>query len=332
MSKDCRTELIQKFQETLLSEYQAVEVEHIVNALVLTMDAYDVTEKCTALVAYDDENERTLKRYLACLMIDGKSSKTIELYHFILSKMICCLQMKVTEIGAYDIRTFLAYEKSRGISNRTLETTRACISAYFQWMSAEDIIAKNPCANIKPIKYPEQQKYPFSSVEMDAMRSACKTERERAMIEILISSGVRVSEFTALEMDDIDFSTMRLYVRHGKGDKERTTYISEVARTHLSSYLRESGITGGFIFPNRTGQQMTANGLRKILKQIAKRAGVENVHPHRFRRTFATGMATRGMPVQDIMRLLGHTNINTTMEYVFLDDKKIHMSYKQFIA
>lgn len=332
MSKDCRSELVQKFQESLLLKYSSDEVAKIVDDLIIVLDGYDVSETCNALVRYDDENERVIKRYLACLLIDGKSDKTIELYQYTLLKMVNCLQMKVTDIGQYDIRMFLAYEKSRGISNSTLETTRACLSAFFQWMTAEEIIPKNPCSNIKPIKCPNKQRYPFSSVEVDSMRSACKTKRERALIEVLISSGVRVSELTALKLDDIDFARMKLYVRHGKGDKERTTYISEVARTHLSAYLKESDITSGLIFPNRTGGEMTANGLRKILKKLAQRANVENVHPHRFRRTFATGLADRGMPVQEIMRLLGHTNINTTMEYVYMNDEKVQISYKQYIA
>lgn len=332
MSTDCKGELIQTFQEKLLSSFGPEDVGRIIDALVIALDDYEVTKNCTALAEYNDRNEQTLKRYLACLMIDGKSKGTIGLYQMILTKMLAFLQMKATDVGPYDIRMFLAYEKSRGVANNTLDTTRACISAFYQWMTAEDIIAKNPCANIKPIKCPDKQKYPFSPVEMDSLRSCCIKKKERAILEVLASSGVRVSELTALTVEDVEFSSMKLHIKHGKGDKERTTYINEVARTHLSAYLKEAGITTGLLFPNRDGKQMSSNGLRKILKNIANRAKVENVHPHRFRRTFATGMADRGMPVQDIMRLLGHTNINTTMTYVYQSEDKVQMSYKQYIA
>lgn len=330
MSK--KSELVQKFQEQIVNVYGPAETERIADVLVLVLEGFEVSERCGALVPYENENERILKRYLACLFIDGKSEKTIEAYRRTIVKMTECLQEKYTEIGQYDLRLFLAYEKRRGVSNTTLENTRANLSAFFQWMTAEEIINKNPCMNIKPIKCQDREKFPLSPVELDAIRSACKGNRERAMVELLVSSGVRVSELTGLDVEDIDLPSLTVHVRNGKGGKDRTTYISEVARTHLSKYIKESGIATGPLFISIKGKRLRPGGVRFILNQIAKRAGVENVHPHRFRRTFATGLADRGMQVQEIMRLLGHTNINTTMEYVTMSDERIRMSYKQYIA
>lgn len=332
MSKNFKTELIQKFQEQIIDVCGAAEAERITDVLTIALEEYDVTERCRALVPYDDENERILKRYLACLFIDGKSEKTIEAYKRTIIKMTECLQKNYTEMGPYDIRLFLAYEKSRGVSNTTLENTRANMSAFFQWMAIEELVDKNPCLNIKPIKCQEKERFPLSPVEMDALRSACRDTRERAMIELLVSSGVRVSELTALNVEDIDLPGLTVHVRCGKGGKGRTTYINEVARTHLAKYFKECGITTGPIFLSIKKRRLRPGGVRFILNQLAKRANVGNVHPHRFRRTFATGLADRGMQVQEIMKLLGHTNINTTMEYVSMSEERIRMSYKQYIA
>ena len=198
MSK--KTELIQKFQEQLIGACSPAEAERIADVLTMCLEEYDVTERCRALVPYDDENERVLKRYLACLFIDGKSEKTIEAYKRTIIKMTECVQKNYTEMGPYDIRLFLAYEKSRGVSNTTLENTRANMSAFFQWMAIEELVDKNPCLNIKPIKCQDKERFPLSPVEMDALRSACRDKRERAMIELLVSSGVRVSELTGLDV------------------------------------------------------------------------------------------------------------------------------------
>lgn len=332
MEKDCKVDLIRAVQERILPTLGMEAAELVEAALTVELEKYNVTERCTDLVPYDDENQRILKRYLACLMIDGKSEKTIKAYRRTIIKMTECLQKKYVEIGPYDIRLFLAYEKSRGVSNATLENTRANLSAFFQWLTVEELVDKNPCMNIKPIKCPDKERFPLSSVELDALRMACKGTRERAMIELLVSSGVRVSELTGLDVEDISLPNLEVHVKNGKGGKDRTTYINEVARTHLSRYLKEHGITSGSLFLNGKGSRLNPGGVRFILNQIAKRAGVENVHPHRFRRTFATSLADRGMQVQEIMRLLGHTNINTTMEYVSMSDDRIRISYKQYTA
>ena len=332
MNRDYRMELIQSVQGKILAALGAAAAETVATVLTVELENYEIGERCTALVPYDDENERILKRYLACLMIDGKSEKTVAAYSRTIVKMTEFLRMNYTEIGTYDIRLYLAYEKNRGVSNVTLENTRANISAFFQWMTAEEVIGRNPCSAIKPIKRPSKERQPFSPVELDAMRSACQTTRERALIEVLASSGVRVSELVALDVEDVEIPSMTVHVKRGKGGKARATYINEIARTHLTKYLRETGVTEGPIFLNAAGDRLRANGVRYILNQIAKRAGVENVHPHRFRRTFATGLAERGMPVQEIMRLLGHSKIDTTMGYVSLNDEKVKAAYKQYIA
>lgn len=141
-----------------------------------------------------------------------------------------------------------------------------------------------------------------------------------------------MSELTAIQVADVNFNDLSIHVTKGKGSKERTVYMNELARTHLQTYLAERGYFGGALFYNKRKENLNPGGVRHILNEIAKRAAVENVHPHRFRRTFATGLADRGMEIQEIRKLLGHSNINTTLEYVYTSDEKIHASYLRYSA
>ena len=329
---DYKNEFVKNVEEMLVHILDEQTLERVTGVILTTLDGYNVVKAETAIVPYEGVNELLLKRFCACLMIAGKSDKTISQYHRTAIKLFEVVQKNYTDMNVYDIRLFLAYEKQRGVSNRTLENTRANLSAFFSWLLQEELINKNPCANIATIKFTDKVRLPFSIVEIDALRFACKNDKERALIEVLLASGMRVSELTNVRISDIDFNKLSVHVTKGKGSKERTVYINELARTHLQKYLLSRKAIGDYLFYNKKGNPLNAGGVRHILNEIAKRANVDNVHPHRFRRTFASGLASRGMELQEIQRLLGHTNINTTLEYVYTSDEKVHSSYLRYIA
>lgn len=329
---DCRQELVRKVECSLVDTFTAEQIGIVSDALMKCLADYTVEKQCTDLAPYESGNDRLLKQYMACLFVDGKSEKTAYQYKWTAKRLEETIGKPFTEMTAYDIRFFLACEKDRGVSSRTAENIRSNISAFFQWMTREDIIPKNPCANIKPIKYTDFVRKPFSDVEIDSLRWACKTAKERALVELLLSTGMRVSEVASMDVGDVDARTLSVHVRHGKGGKERVTYITSVAMRHLETYMHTRKDKSSAMFCNAKGGRLAAGGMRFILNGIAARANVENVHPHRFRRTFATGLAARGMDVQNVQRLLGHSNINTTMQYVYMDDDKTMAAYKQFIA
>ena len=295
MATDGRQNLIQTIENELVNRLSAETYDVVVGIVIKALNNYEVVERCTDIVVHDDFNERILKRYCACLMVDGKSEKTIAQYKRTATKLADFIGKPYTEIGVYDIRYFLACEKERGVSDRTYEVRK-----------------------------------PFSEVEIDRLRSACDTLKKRALVEFLLTSGVRVSELASMEVSDVD--GVNVHVRHGKGNKERMTFINNVAKSHLQKYLLSRPEQGGALFYNKNHDPLQAGGIRNILKTIEKDSGVENVHPHRFRRTFATGLANRGMNIQEIQKLLGHSNLNTTMEYVCIDNSKIKTSYQQYIA
>ena len=197
----------------------------------------------------------------------------------------------------------------------------------------DEVIEKNPMLRIKPIKYDDEIKEAFSDVEIDKLRTACISDKERALIEFLLSTGVRVTELCEMNVTDIDMRNLTVHVRHGKGGKERFTYTTAVAAEWLNRYLlNRQELTSNYLFCNANHERIRSGGIRFILNRIAKRAGVSNVHPHRFRRTFATGLANRGMDTREIQKLLGHSNINTTLEYICTDTEGVKASYRKYIA
>lgn len=332
MSKDYRMMFIRDIETALATQFTPEQVNMISVAAVKALDAYEITERCTDLVPLGDDNERLIKRYRACLMVDGRSEKTIYQYVRTAQKLSEAIRKPFKDMGAYDIRFFLAMEQERGISARTRENQRANLSAFFQWMTDDDLIPKNPIAKLKSIKYPDEVRKPFSDIEIDALKSGCRTQKERAVIEMLLSTGVRVSELASMEVNDINLDNLSVHVVHGKGAKERITYLTAVSAKHLLKYLGERTETGTALFYNQKHQQIGTDGIRYIINAIAERSGVEDAHPHRFRRTFATNLAKRGMDIQEIQRLLGHSNLNTTMTYVFVEDGNVKASYNKYIA
>ena len=329
---DHKANLISDVTTSLVSQLDYEDINIVADEMYIALKDYEVTKVSTEIVKYDGINEDLLKRYKACLFIAGKSPNTIAQYERTIIRLFQTLQKNYVDMTVSDLRYFLAYEKSRGLSNRTLENVRVQMSAFFSWLVEEEIVGKNPCRSVKPIKYEDKVKLPFSSVELDAIRSACQKDKERAIVEFLLATGVRVSELCSMCLSDINFETMAIKVRNGKGSKQRTVYMTDLAKKHLCNYLENRDVNGQYLFYNKQKQPLNAGGVRHILKVLEQRSGVENVHPHRFRRTFATGLSNRGMEIQEIARLLGHANINVTLEYVYTSDEQIHNSYRKFIA
>lgn len=176
------------------------------------------------------------------------------------------------------------------------------------------------------------RRLPFNDVEIDKLRSVCKTPKRRAVIEVLLSSGVRCEELTNLDIGDVDMRNRTLLVRNGKGGKDRIVYISEVAAEHLERYLSTRKDSSVELFRTQQGERYSCSGIQDMMRRLGKAAGISNVHPHRFRRTFATNLYKRGMDVHEIQRLMGHSNIQTTLGYICTDDAQLRAAYERYAA
>lgn len=275
----------------------------------------------------EDKTSALIEDYRSNLILSGKSEGTIAQYIREVQKFSRFINKDVRLATARDIKGFLAEAQDRGCSMTYLETKRTWLQSFYVWMENNDEIVKSPFRSITPIKCKKVEKIPFSSVELDKLRQACANVRERALLELLVSSGLRINEMIHVRPCDIDWQSLSIHVAEGKGGKERTTYMTEVSAVHLKAYLKDN--LGLYLFRTRSGY-LTADGARSILKTIGERAGVSNVHPHRCRRTFATQMVERGMPIQELQVLMGHSSIETTTGYVYQSKQRIESSYKRY--
>lgn len=327
------------YREIVIKEVE-LEVQDLVptdvwtkiqDALVVALNKYEVTERCTDVAVVDDKGERMLKTFAVVKSLEGLSDNTIKRYYRENQKLLDYLNMPLEDITTNDIRVYIASRRKENVSNRTLDGMRRCYSTFFDWLHKEDIIPKNPCNGLKQIKYKKEIKKPFSAVELEKIKMACSNKRDTALVHFLYSTGCRVTEVSNLNVSDIDFETHECVVL-GKGNKERTVYISEVAMMYLNEYLSTRTSDSKALFEGKGTERLSKGGIEAILKRLSEESSVSNVHPHRFRRTLATNLLNRGMSVQDVAEILGHEDIKTTMIYCSVSQANVKSSYRKYAA
>lgn len=275
-----------------------------------------------------------VRKFIATKKLEGKSERTLRRYQPELEKLVSFLDKKLFEVNPYDLRLYLSlYKEQRKISNRTLENMRKTISTFFGWLHDEGLIGQNPARAVKQIKYDKIVRKPFSPVEREKLKNTCTSLRDLALTEFLYASGLRVSEVISLDRSSIDFVTRESTVI-GKGGKERRFYLSEVCAEYLRQYLnsRTDNNAALFVSIKSPYKRLTKEGVEFIVKTLGKKAGISNVHPHRFRRTLATDLVRKGVPIQDVAQILGHSDLRTTQVYVALDQSTVKYHYIQAVA
>ena len=278
---------------------------------------------------FDMDTDELLEAYISAKTIEGRSPKTLERYKYIISKMMKAINIPARKISVFHIRTYLAKEKDRGLSDRTLEGTREALSAFFGWLHREGLIPSNPISNLGAIKYAKVTRLPYSQVDIEKLKESCTNDRDRAIISFLLSSGCRISEVCGLNRDSIDFDNKQCNVL-GKGNKERLVYIDDITVLHLKRYLDSRTDDSEALFIGKGTNRLQPGGVRYMLKKVSSIAEVNNTHPHRFRRTLATSLIDHGMPIQEVAIILGHDKIDTTMGYVYTDNKNVKNSYEKY--
>ena len=331
---DVRDNIIKKVMGALVKVGQEVS-DIMQDTLIMVLNDYEIQERCTEVAVLDTAPESMLKKFIATKRLEGIAESTLTRYYDANLKLLQFLRKDLSEITTYDIRFYLSYRREcseRQVSNRTLDGMRRCYSSFFSWLDAEEIIPHNPCAGIKQIKYKKDVKKPFSAVDIEKMRNACSSNiRDLALIDFLYCTGCRVSEVARLNISDINFEALECVVI-GKGNKERYVYLSEVAAMHLREYLDSRQDDYEALFAGKGTERLQKNGIEAIVKNIGKKAGVDNAHPHRFRRTLATNLLDRGMNIQDVAEILGHADLKTTQIYCYISKKNVKAAYCKYAA
>ena len=328
---DIRLKIIQNVTEQLQDRVDKDVLEVIQDVLAVQLQKYEMQERCTELSVVDTSAEGLLKKFIATKRIEGIAESTLKRYVDQNLKMLRFLKKPIYKITTYDLRFYLSFCRQQGkVTNRTLNGMR-CYSSFFSWLSAEGLVGKNPCAGLAQIKFRKQVKKPYSAVELERIRSACSNVRDLALVDFLYSTGCRVSKVSHLDISDIDFDSLECTVV-GKGNKERIVYLSDVAAMHLQEYLQSRKDVSEALFSGKGSDRLSKNGIEATLKRIGKKAKVENVHPHRFRRTLATNLLDRGMNIQDVATILGHSDLKTTQIYCFISQKNVKVAYQRYAA
>lgn len=279
-------------------------------------------------------NGELVSLFLSAKQVEGCSQKTLNYYENTITSAISSIDKPATQICTDDLREYLSnYKASRCSSKITIDNIRRIFSSFYSWLEDEDYVIKSPVRRIKKIKTGKTVKETFTDEHLELLRNSCTNSRDRAIVEILSSTGMRVGELVKLNIDDIDFHERECIV-YGKGDSERRAYFDARTKIHLGNYLnlRTDRNPALFVSVNRPHNRLTIGGIESIVKRIGSKSEIENVHPHKFRRTLATRAIDRGMPIEQVQHLLGHVKIDTTMQYAMVNQSNVKISHRRYIS
>lgn len=303
---------------------------------VLTYCLYDVcittNNECTNNV--ENDNSTLLENFLAAKHVEGCSERSIKYYKSTLQKAITILQKPFNQIETEDLRKYLSeYQKINNASRMTIDNVRRILSTFFTWLEDENYILKSPVRRIHKIKTAKLVKETYSDETLVLLRDNCKTTRDLAIIDMLASTGMRVSELITLNRQDVDFVNRECVV-FGKGSKERPVYFDARTKIHLLNYLNERKDNNPALFVSllKPHDRLQISGVEITLRKLGRSLNIQKVHPHKFRRTLATQAIDKGMPIEQVQKLLGHQKIDTTMEYAMVDQQNVKVSHKKYIG
>lgn len=326
MSMGDKQNFIDEYCEKLENDFTIKQMRLIKDKLLSMFDDYQIIKNLTSEIG----TEEMVEAYLNAKKVEGRSPNSLRVYKSVINEFLRKVNTPIKDITIYHIRDYFASKKENGVKDTTLSSRRIMLNCFFAWACNEGFLKKNPFVNFGAIKKPIILKYQFSPTEIEKIKNACTTPRNKALVEFLLSTGCRADEVCKLNISDINFAKNEAVVL-GKGSKQRKVFVDDICLMYLKEYLETRTDNFEALFINAINtKRLSANGLRNILKRIEKASGVSNVHPHRFRRTFATGLVKRGMKIEEVAAILGHTKLDTTMRYVVLDTDEVHSSYNKF--
>ena len=311
---------LKKLKTTLQNKLEDVEINLILDKEKLNADR--------------NSNANLLKMFISVKDVEGCSSKTLKYYKEILEKFIKDIDKAIKDITTDEIRHYLTnYKEERGCSLTSIDNIRRVLSSFFKWLEDEDYILKSPIRRIHKIKTLKQVKEPFTDEEIEKMREACKNIRDLTIIEMLYSTGIRVGELINLNIKDVNFAERSCIVL-GKGNKQREVYFDVKTKLHIQDYLktRDDDNPALFVSRNKPHQRLTSATIEFFIRELGRSLNIEKAHPHRLRRSFASLAIDKGMPIEQVQRLLGHIKIETTMQYIMVKQSNVKFSHRKYIG
>ena len=317
--------------QTMLSTLNNEQLEKLRKALETAFSGKEVIgvhDECI------EQNFDILDKFIASKKIEGCSEKSLFYYKNTINAMLKKINKDIKHIVTDDLRLYLTiYQNENETSKVTIDNIRRILSSFFSWLEDEDYIVKSPCRRIHKIKTTLCVKETYSDEELELMRDECKNPRDLAIIDMLSSTGMRVGEMVLLNKSDINFMERECIVL-GKGGKQRTVYFDARTKIHLQIYLKSRNDTNEalFVSEKKPHKRLQIGGIETLIRTLGANVGIKKAHPHKFRRTLATGAIDKGMPIEQLQQLLGHRRIDTTLMYAMVKQSNVKIAHRKFIG
>ena len=324
---------ITKDMEDSLTDYQINNLKEI---LIININDVESIIKTDELKHKEelDENKNMIESFISSKQVEGCSERTIKYYKEIIEKFVNSFDKSIKQISTNEIRNYLSnYKDNSSCGSITIDNIRRVLSSFFSWLEDEDYIIKSPIRRIHKIKTAVVIKEVLTDENLERLRDECENIRDLSLIELLISTGMRVGELVNLNINSLNFEDRSCIVL-GKGNKEREVYFDAKTKLHLKEYIskRNDSNDALFVSMRKPHQRLSISGIELIIRTLGINSNISKVHPHKFRRTLATMAIDKGMPVEQVQKLLGHVKIETTMHYALVNQSNVKISHRRFIA
>ena len=330
-----KEQLTTKITRQMLPYLDNAQMEQLQEVLSHCFWGVQITPDLDAVQLKEKEtNSELLEMFISAKRVEGCSEKTLKYYKVTLVRLFDVMDMHVTHMKTDDLRNYLSdYQQTSQCTKANIDNIRRILSSFFAWLEDENYIIKSPVRRIHKIKSSKVVKETYSDETMEIIRDQCGCLRDLALIDLLASTGMRVGELVRLNRDDIDFENRECVV-FGKGSKERPVYFDARTKIHLKNYLDsriddEDALFVSLLFPHK---RLEISGVEIRLRELGRKLGITKVHPHKFRRTLATRAIDKGMPIEQVQRLLGHAKIDTTMQYAMVNQNNVKISHRKYIG
>lgn len=318
-------QFVNELSAKLITKFSREDIVKIKDMIYSTLKEYDVVPKKNELITLENSEPHELKIYLVSRKIEGLQDSTLKQYSSVLRDMLRFINKPLGKIKTEDLRLYLYQIKTQnGLSDCTLDTRRAYIYSFFTWLVNNEYLEKNPCAAIAPIKYEKKLKKSLTDIELEKLRVACKNNYERAVIEVLYATACRVSELTNIKLEDIDYERNEVNIIQGKGNKSRVTFLNAKAIVAIQEYVKDRNYPTIYLFEasKKPHNKLSSRSIEKTCASLEARTGIR-IHPHKVRRTTATNLWRKGVPLEEIKELLGHEDLSTTLIYTNVDKESV---------
>lgn len=329
-----KQDILKSISDNLKSRFTENQVEEILEIISMELSKYEIQTKLTDSEEVKRDNQNLVNLFLSAKCIEGCSDKTIHYYQTSIEKLLISISKEIRDINTNDIRCYLAEQQNeKQLSKVTIDNLRRIFSSFFSWLEDEDYITKSPVRRIHKVRTDTLIKEVLSDENMEILRDSCTEIRDIAMIDLLSSTGIRVGELVKMNRDDIDFQERQCMV-FGKGNKEREVYFNARTKIHLKRYLetRIDDNSALFVSLSSPYTRLTISGVESRLRILGKRVNLLKVHPHKFRRTLATMAIDKGMPIEQVQKLLGHVKIDTTLHYAIVNQNNVKLAHRKYLA